>query len=272
MKKHFASKALASVLVLLMAFGVTASAIDGDTPPAPPASIDITVGQIYPMEQLVEELGGSYKTALGNRNVRGFTCSGAIRCSHFDPPVSCGVYGARVGQGSITIDFFEGPSLSYSGFHVTAASNPVVKEAGMATKDSLSLLPLLEEMGYTADDIAQAAHWDVKVEMKLTVLYGGRYSYQTHGNGGAYSQILLNMTDGQIILVNVKIANPKESWSEFWSGFGKKMLVPFAFFMHPMGWLFIPVAPVIILFQWILWLIEPLIPTKYIDVTPALAF
>ena len=259
-------KALALVLALTLAFGVTAFADTGDAP----ASIDITVGEIYPLQKLVEELGGSYKTGMGNRNVRSVACTGAVRCSDHTWPDSTGVYGVRVGQGTIRIDFFEGESLSFGGFNVTAASNPVVKQASMSSSGSLSLLPMLEELGYAAGDIALAVHWDIKTELKnMTVLYGsGSYRYATHGNGEAHSQILLNMADGQIILVNLKIERAKETRDDFW----QKMISPIGFFMHPMGWLLIPVAPIIILAQWILWLIDPLIPTKYYDVTPALAF
>jgi len=76
------------------------------------------------------------------------------------------------------------------------------------------------------------------------------------------------MTDGQIILINVKIENKSFSWSDI----GIFLLGPFAFFMHPMGWVFIPLAPVIIPVQWILWLIDLIIPTKYYNKTPVLVF
>lgn len=267
MKKHVAVKFLAFTLALLMLFSIPAFANEDDSPDAP-TTIDLTVGEIYSLQTLVEALGGSYKTSIGNRNVSSVTCNGAIRCTDYTWPEGCGIYGAKVGQGSIVIKFYEGSTLEFSGFNVTAASDPIVKEASMTSSDTLSLVPLLEDEGYAAEDISFAVHWDVKTSMPLTILYGGCASYSTHGNGTAFSQVLFNMKDDQIILVNITVEDPKETWKEF----GLKMLTPFAFFLTPIGWVFIPVAPLIILVQWILWLIEPLLPTKYHEATPALVF
>ena len=192
-------KALALVLALTMAFGVTAFADTGDAP----ASIDITVGEIYSLEQLVTALGGAYKTPIGNTNVYKVTCTGAVRCSNE-------IYGASVGRGSVEIDFHEGPNLSYSNFNVIAASHPIVKTMTVPSEGEFTLDQPLAGLGYTPEEIARCAYWDNcginGLVGHVKILYRWNSGvFHTNDNGSGESQILLNMKDGQIILFNVTI-------------------------------------------------------------------
>ena len=260
MKKHFASKALASVLVLLMAFGVTASAIDGDPPPA---ALDICVGQIVSIRQLVEDAGYSWP-GTPYVNVQAAS-SGAVNCVKHGNDWHV-LYGTAVGQGSVTVTLPGTQSLSVS-FHVSAASDPVVMEASMTSTASLSPAALLADAGYTPADIDKLAYWDNKSTggERLEILYG----FSTHGNGTGKSQILLNMKDGRVILINVTIEDPpRDKWSEI-----REILVnPIMILFHPLFWPLILVSPIFVPVMWIMGFIGMATPTKYYDVTPVLAF
>jgi hypothetical protein len=275
MKKHSASKALAFVLVLLMAFGVTASAIDGDPPPTPPASIDITVGQIVDVRRLAEDRGYTWPS-VPYTSVQ-TTSSGAVNCVKHGNDWHV-LYGTNVGQGSVTITVagFEPFTVN---FNVTAASNPVTIEVSMGSKDNLSLESMMAERGYTPEDVARHAYWDNfsvnGLVAHVGLLYdrgrtGYPYLFETNGNGRGQSQILYNMADGQVILVNVTIGSPppKDLWRDIRDVLG----TPFIALLTPFGLPFIVVAPLFILYFWIVGFINLGKPAKQHQVTPVLTF
>jgi hypothetical protein len=274
MKKRSAIKALAFVLVLLTAFGVTASAIEGDPPPTPPTEINITVGQIYPLKQLVEAFGYTYNT--GVNVVSSVKCSGAVNAAEDGGIWS--IYGTAAGQGSVTINFRDRtPKIVFDGFHVTAAANPLVREMSVTTNEHFSIAPLLADLGYTPEDIERSTNWDIKISAwdwdadaakTMPILYGGGASYQTPGNGRGVSQILLNMKDGQVILINLKVGDKHFSWS----GLGAALLEPLVSFLTPFGWFLIPLSPVLLPVWWIDALVRLFSPEKYHQVRPELVF
>jgi len=225
MKKHSAIKILAFVLALLMAFGVTASAVDGEDGPEPaaPTAINITVGQIVSIRQLVEDMGyayyadGDYKYTTVYR----VECSGAINSEEdlYDAGIDDSenddnrrwfIYGTRAGQGAAAI-CLTGIQPFVVHFNITAASKPIVKNVSILGLDNLFTEPLLAKEGYTPDDIAYRAYWDVFCVNGLVGPVGILYGYpspvyfDTGFNGMGESQILYNMEDGQVILINVTI-------------------------------------------------------------------
>jgi len=165
MKKRFAGKALAFVLVLVFAFSVFASAIEGE--PVAQAAIDITVGEIVYVRQLVEDMGYTWP---GNprQGVR-ISHSGAVNVVNEDYWT---IYGEKSGQGSVTITV-TGKEPFVVGFNVTAAANPLVREMSVTSSERFTITQLLENMGYVSDDIERSTHWINKTSQNMDILYGG---------------------------------------------------------------------------------------------------
>ena len=285
MKKHFAIKALALVLTLLMVFGVMVSAIE-DEPGTQSDAIDITVGEIIPVRQLVEDRGYEY-TIDYNRNVHKVECSGAVRSASGDPYFDDGyyidgecVYGAQVGQGSVTIYFFNSTPPLVVGFNVTAAAHkPIEKKISILMEDHFSIEPLLAEAGYISGDVVHYAFWDVfnvnglsyPVEILSDCGIFTPPEFASHHNGTGESQILLNMKDGQNILIRVTVKDSfvLSLWDICFYFFFE--LIPDSFRMRSQEW---PWNMLVLLFtpaDWILNGVETLVRGT-LDVTPALVF
>jgi len=252
MKKHFAVKTLASVLALLMAFGVFAFAEED----GPPLTFDITVGEIFSIGQLLEEMGYNLS------HVWKIYCSGAVYNSIDDWDRD--IYGTAVGQGIATITFRMYGMESFDiSFNVTAASNPIVKEMKAPLDGYFSIEPLLAEIGYAPEDVDRYIYW-------VTEVYGSVYHgqmifdssatrYSTCGNDNSKNQILLNMKDGQVILINVNVTYTP---AELLRWFGGAILMN------------IVIVPFIVFIPWNLYLMFGRITGLYgwTDVTPVLSF
>jgi len=212
----FTKKILALLLSLALSLALALPAFaEDDDPPDLPTTINITVGQIYSPEQLAEEMGypAYYYNPDGSRfnNIWIVECSGAVSSARGGTAYDgCWqvIYGAEVGQGSVKITFNRNsPPLEFDGFNVTAATNPVVREFSMGIEDNVSIEPLLADLGYTIEDVDCLAVWDNDSTRhgKLYAMNTPPYTISTHNNGTGSGQLLLNMTDGQIILFNVTI-------------------------------------------------------------------
>lgn len=273
MKKRFAVQSLAFVLSLLMVFGVSAPAMaeggGGTEPPAPPV-IDIRVGQIIPVRQLVEDMGYEWPDRPYSDIVT--VSSGAVNCICHGNDWYV-LYGASVGQGSVTISFRAPVAWAMIepfaiDFNVTAASKPIVKNITVLSVDNIFLEPLLAKEGYTEGDVAQFAYWATKSispDPDAEILYGGNWRnplfYETTLRGE--SQILLNMKDGQIVLFNV---TAKRSVIVLF-GFEIPYFLDMSALTFPLNVLVFLVSPI----DWVLnWISDRLFPLH--DVTPALFF
>ena len=262
-------KILALVLALTMAFGVAAFADTGDAP----ASLDITVGEIVSVKQLVEDAGYAWPS-IPYTDVRAEITGGVcgVQKNNGDGYI---LYGAKAGQGSVKITVIGKQPFTVN-LNVTAAVNPVTKEVSMGSDAGLSLEPMLAELGYTPQDIARRDYWDNfsvnGLVGHVTLLYGGSaypHRFSTHSNGYGHSQILFNMKDGQIILVNVTIGGPPK---DPWSRIGEVLGAPFVALFTPFGWPFLIIAPLFILYYWITGFINLATPAKQHQVTPVLTF
>jgi len=134
----------------------------------------------------------------------------------------------------------------------------------VALEEDFSIEPLLAGMGYSPDDLAHRAYWDNKVftSQGVGVLWGISsvpMKYYTNDNGNGRSQILLNMKDGQIILINVTTTY---SFAELLSWFFGAILMN------------IIIVPFIIFIPWNLYLMFGRVTGLYgwVEKTPVLVF
>ena len=79
-----------------------------------------------------------------------------------------------------------------------------------------SVAPVLADLGYTLADIDKCIYWETKMAenpgMRMMYGSGSAGSFHLSFNSFGKCQILLNMEDGQIILVNLDIAAPPPNW------------------------------------------------------------
>lgn len=218
MKKRFLFRTLAFILALALPFSVSAAATEGG---GTDAAVNITVGEILPVKQLLESMGYDYYVDY-ERTVYSVTCSGAVRSAKNEGTrddlgrysgTEC-VYGTQAGQGTATITFRDDTPPLEIKFNVTAfTSNPLIKEISVLMEDRFSIEPLLKDAGYASDDVVHYAYWDVTNHNGLTfpveILSNcGIFTppeFESNHNGSGEGQILLNMKDGQVILINVTV-------------------------------------------------------------------
>ena len=264
MKKCFSIKALALVLVLATAFGVSASAIEGE--PVAQAAIDICVGQIVSVRQLAQDAGYAWPS-IPYTGVH-VSCDGAVTDEKHGNDWHV-IYGARAGQGSASV-YVSGAEFVVD-FNVTAAVNPLVYELRVSNEERFTLDALLAGAGYTADDVARYAYWDNKTSGTAGILFSSSpRSFSTNNNGTGASQILLNMNDGRVILINVSV--------EYNNSFGRKLLGFFELLFYPVLALLTPIYNLLVLAQplqflssWFHGFSEFFRPTFY-DITPVFSF
>ena len=266
-------KLIAIFLALTLTFTLSAPVFAGDEPDAPssaPVDIELTVGQLCPVRELVEGMELEYFDDVSRRTLSKLEVDGAVRLA-VDNDYNRFVYGTAVGQGTLTLTFRDDEQLPVTfAFNVTSAVDPIVREIEVKSNlvNGFSVVPQLTELGYTLDDVEHYALWTVRsTGSGSTTVYGPLSSPVIYGENIGLSQFLLNMKDGKIILLNVNLTLDRNR-----EIMQILFLKPAIIFLIPFFWILIPVSPIIIIYQWIVDFSNLDKPVQYHDYTPALVF
>jgi|GEM_PF-3701219 len=228
MKKSIFARSLSLLLALLIAFGISSAvsaedASEATTTVAIPASEAVTeavaepepaaeaepqllkaaedepevitipvsarVGEIFSFAQLKALTGISPETALY------FVSS--------DGAIGRMSIAEKAGPGTVRYKTFDNSKHFVFEFDVAANPDAVTLEIAAKENQDLPIDEILTAQGYTRSDIRELRSWDTKIlkYQSVTAHVINNFSAETHGEG----QILLNMNDGQVILLNVTV-------------------------------------------------------------------
>ena len=181
---------LVAFAMTLTMFGILASAQAGE-PPEVISFGEIQVGEIVTFPQMraaADDAGFDWPASSVARG--GITASGVVR-AHGSVTM---IFGTAVGQGEVTVRFMDGTQVVFEFTVVPAQTTPIVLNVTTRQRGWTGASPpvwedALDELGYNRSDVARATTpWIVR----------------ERGRGGnSFGQQVLNMNDGQIILVNV---------------------------------------------------------------------
>ena len=224
MKKSHVLKTLAFLLTLLMAFGVSVSAAPGEALTTQAAPIEIQVGELISCQELLDSSYAGYIVLWAQG-------AGVGVCT-LNYHGTVGVYGMQAGPATatLTIRSADGTDTQQVAveFNVVAAVDPLVKALTVAPHSQIPVTTLLAGTGYTLADVANYAKWDTLVRKSgSSVLVYGPLDGLYIEDGTGESQVLLNMTDGKIVLVNITVAEEAQGLWDQLTGMGAWFIAPF---------------------------------------------